>query len=328
MIDWLTLNIDIGLLSPEDRDTISTSSSRLQKISPDGEIIWDTSTFESLRSDCTGLAWSAGTKLTLAGSPASVVHSNNVFGTDSVYWAFTYMLDFFDRFMGTNLPRDMKAWGCSRMDITQNYDMGGQAAVKQALYYLRNCPTRGNNVERRHTTVYWNKSSTLRSGKAYNKYEHAKALTKKNQANYTKDQLMKTRNLLRLELKLGRHWFQRHKHWSTLTVEELKNQHALFFGDITKTIEVPTMDTLLDRLNHTAPTSGQAIAAYNYYLQIREQGLEMAREYVTKSSHYRHIKNLKNAGLTNADLTTGNILQFRPQVITMQPVNTWSDIAA
>ena len=328
MIDWLTIRIDISELSEATRAALDGTSNRLQKISPDGEIIWDTASFESLRSDMNGLAWSYGTCLTLAGSPASVVYPNNVFGTSNLGQAFIEMVNFFMIHTGVTLPCDITKWSCSRIDYTVNYDLGGQHAVAQALHYLRHAHTRGNNVERRHTTVYWNKTSSIRSGKAYNKYEHAKHYTKKNKAHYTPEQLQLTRNLLRLELKLGRHWIREQvKPWYKMTENDLHEQHINFFGNITTDIEVPTMDTLLDRLLDTAPTNGQAHAAHRYFCTIRSLGHEMARSTVTKSSHYRHLANLRKAGLTNADFVAGEIHQMRPRLITMRPVSDWSEIS-
>ena len=332
MIDWLTISIDITKLNPSTRKRLDAYSEKIVKIAEGGEIKWTTGCFQSLRSDMSGLAWSFGNRLTLAGSPASIIHTNNVFGTSDIIWAFRYMRDFFEQHMWVELP-DIEHWSCSRIDVTHNYDLGGQIAVSQALEYFRQCPTRGNNVERRHSTVYWNKSSTIRSGKAYNKYEHAKNMTSKNRAYYTKEQLEVTKRLLRLELKLGRHWIakQLREHgiaWHQMTETYLNNAHSDFFEDLTNDIEVPTLDNLLDKLIEVCPTEGQAKAAFGYYNTIRSIGSESAKRTTTKATHYRHIKNLKAAGLTTADITSGEILSFRPQYITMKPVSTWDDLVA
>jgi II/X family phage/plasmid replication protein len=326
MIDWLTIKTDISNLSPEDRKTLQGHCSTLMKIDPSGEIVWSTGQFESLRSDMCGLAWNYGTHLTLAGSPASIIHTNNVFGTSDIAWAFRYMVEFFELFMKVSLP-SIENWSCSRIDFTQNYDVGGQPAVAQTLQYLRQCPTRGNNVERKHSTVYWNKTSTMRSAKAYNKYEHAKAHTKKNRAYYTPEQYELVKNIIRLELKLGRHWIRKlDKPWYSLTQAELQNQHNDFFSEVLGDIEVPTMDTLLSKLLKVAPTKGQAMSAFNYFALIRQVGSENARAVTSETTHYRHVSNLKKAGLTKADLQSGQILAFRPQLITMKPVDNWNQI--
>ena len=274
-----------------------------------------------------GLAWSYGTELTIAGSPASVVSDNNVFGTLCVVEGFRMMVHFFQHHMGVALPLNPSLWTCSRIDVTQNYDLGGQIAVAQALDYLRFATTRGNNTERKHSTVYWNKSSSMRAGKAYNKFLHAINLTKKNQAHYTPQELKACENILRLELKLGRKWFHKQtKQWHHFTPQDLLNEHHDFFRHLANEIEVPTMDSLLDKLISVAPTEAQAKSAFSYYCTIMNLGSEVARQTTTKSTHYRHVKNLKLAGLTSADLRSGQILSFRPRVITMNPVNSWSEI--
>ena len=327
MIDWLTFSIDASNLSPQIRELLDLNSERLVKISPDGDIAWESRPIERLRSDMNGLSYKYGSSLMIMGSPASVVSPNNVFGTSCLMQGFNDMISFFDHHISTSLPRDPLLWSCSRIDVTQNYDLGGQIAVNQFLDYASKVTTRGDNVERKHSTVYWNKSSSLRAGKAYNKYQHARKLTKKNQAYYTREQLKKTEHLLRLELKLGRKWlFKQNLHWSQLTENHLQTQHTDFFKDIINDIEVPTMDTLLEKLIEVSPTEGQAKSALDYFYRIKSMGSKTARAMTTDRTHYRHVKNLKMAGLTTADITSGEIHYFRPRTITMRPVNDWSQI--
>lgn len=327
MLDWLTLKLEAHHLTESSRNQLDNVSSMIQKVSPEGEILWNVSSFESLRSDMQGIAYSFGTELILAGSPASCISDNNVFGTNEPIKAFHQMIMFFRGVTGIEIPTDPTLWKCTRMDVTQNYDLGGQIAVNQALDYLRHATTRGRNTERRQSTVYWNKTSSLRSAKAYNKFEHAKVVTAKNRAHYTKQQLNAVKNILRLELKLGRHWFLRKDiNWYQLTPENLLSEHENFFKSISSNLEVPTMDSLLNVLINSCPTEGQAKSAFDFYLRIRQLGHESAKRSVPLPTYYRHTRNLRNAGITNADMNSGEILSFRPKLITMTPVNDWHEI--
>jgi II/X family phage/plasmid replication protein len=238
------------------------------------------------------------------------------------------MICFFERHTGILLNHDLSLWRCTRADITFNYDLGGQIAVNQALEYLKYANTRGSNVERKNTTVFWNKSSSLRSGKAYNKYEHAKKAMKAGKAFYTPEELELAKRILRMELKLGRHWFQRQdKPWHELTAEDLANEHADFFGDAVGALEVPTMDTLFDKLCEVAPTEGQARGAFNTYCRIKELGIKTVQNTMPKRTFYRHRKFLLDAGLSKADITAGRILEFRRKTIVLgKPVQSWDEL--
>ena len=328
MLDWMTLTTDAANLNAIARERLASLSSKIMRISPKGEVEYIVGTFESLRSDFCGLAWSLGDRLVIAGSPASVVNDNNVFGHSDPLQCALDMISFFERHTMTVLPKHMTDWNCSRIDVTENYFLGGQVAVDSALGYLQYAHTRGQNVERKNTTVYWNKSSILRSGKAYNKHQQIQKLIRQNKAYFTDEQQELTRGLLRLELKLGRMYFHRlDKHWSLLNEDDLRQEHERFFENCIGSIEVPTMNTLHDKLLQVAPTAGQATAAFNMFNSIKSLGYRYVKGTVSKPTFYRNQKLLLEAGLSKADLNAGQILEFRRKSIVIgEPVTSWDDL--
>jgi II/X family phage/plasmid replication protein len=315
-------------LGDAQRAMLNLQTDRIQRVTSEGELSWETGCWDSLRSDMNGLAYCVGSSLRLGGSPASVLRPNNVFGPSDIKECAYSMINFFEKHTGILLNQDLSLWRCTRADVTLNYDLGGQIAVKQALDYMGYATTRGNNIEKRNSTRYWNKSSSLRSGKAYNKYEHAKKAMRSGKAFYTAEELSLVERLLRLELKLGRHWFQRQsKPWHKFKASELEAEHSKFFKDIIGSIEVPTMDTLIEKIREVAPSEGQARAAFHTYKDIQELGIQTVKETLPKTTFYRHRKILLDAGLSMADINAGRILEFRRKTIVLgNPVNDWVEL--
>jgi len=234
------------MLTDQQHELLRAVSERKLHFKGDGEIISSTGAWQRLRSDTMGITFHyTSNVLTLCGSPASVMDVNNVFGSDDVIKCFTAMLDFFHKNTFINLPRTAHFWQCTRIDITNNYSLGGQTEVKQALEMLKYANTRGNNVERRHTTIYWNKGSALRMGKAYNKYEHAKKMQKANKHFYSPEQLELAKKILRLELTLGNEFMRRQREnkqeWYNMTAQILQLHHKDFFAPTVGNIDVPTI---------------------------------------------------------------------------------------
>jgi II/X family phage/plasmid replication protein len=332
LIDWLTLKLDGELLTEQQHVLLRAVAERKIHFAGNGEILSHTSAWQRLRSDTMGITFHyTSNSLTICGSPASVMHSNNVFGSDNIVDCFTAMLDFFKKETFIALPRTAHFWTCSRIDITNNYDLGGQTEVKQALEMLKYATTRGNNVERRHTTIYWNKGSKIRMGKAYNKYEHAKKMQKDNKHFYSPEQLELTKKLLRLELTLGLEFIRRQRElkieWYQMTAQILQLHHKSFFAPTVGNIDVPTVTDLHQKLVSVAPSNGLALSALNCFLMIQSLGVTTVKESMSKTTFYRNRKLLILAGLTNADLNAGRILEFRTKSIELgQAVQNWTEL--
>jgi II/X family phage/plasmid replication protein len=277
---------------------------------------------------------------------------NNAFGSADIRYCATKMIRFAEEYFSVRSLLDghpdlrltrsgdlnggclpsLESWSCSRIDVTRNYLMQSEAEARQALAYLKQAPESRQKHSFESNGLYIGKRSTLQTGKIYLKGQDAQRCKKTGRAQYTDDQLFKSKNLLRAELSLKRHSLRRLKqqknlNWYDLTPSELFKQHDAYFSEYFSNIEVTDMSIHLERLLKTSPTEGQARAAYDCYVRIRMCGYEQTKETYPKPSWYRHISNLKLAGFKRADLQMINVIPLKKRAIQVsEPVRHWDDI--
>jgi hypothetical protein len=76
-------------------------------------------------------------------------------------------------------------------------------------------------------------------------------------------------------------------------------------------------------------TEGRARGAYTTYLNIRQVGFEVVKGYMSRRTFFLHLKHLRGAGVNDASLYTGNVIQFKPvRVVLAKPVGSWDEIRA
>lgn len=351
MLDWLTLKLKRESVSAEDWQKLEGRAGRVLAISRDvenpndrvrlvtgnGEVVldapgkleWVTVSRESIRSDSHQITVHAGYDLEITGSPARVLHGNNVFGSSDILECFRAMVDFVNRNTGVSLPLDPSAWRVTRVDVTQNYDLGSAAEVRQALSYLRHSEGGRYVVRTKSETVYWSPNSDVRSGKAYHKGPHLQYQNKKNQCQVTEEEIILADRLLRLELSLKNHFWreQSTKPWHAYTENDLNEIHNKFFSQLIGKIEVVEMDSILNVFEKVAPTKGQALAAFRTWSLIKAVGSLETQASMPRATWMRHRKVMFDAGLTWADLHAQNIVPLRRRTIELgQPVQSWSDL--
>lgn len=341
LIDWLTLRypIDetIGIYVYE---KIQNCLGKTFCTNFDGSVKWQKHNLdlEKLRSDSQGLFWSVTCDgdsqryLSVGASPASLEFAGvNVFGTSDIEYAAQIVLRQASKVLGAILPNHT-LWQCRRVDITNNYDMGNPAQLKQALKLLLNtdAPRRRTNSARKGgDTVYWNPISDLRAGKAYDKGAHLRMQVRKGNIECPDQLLGLADNLLRLELKLGARWFRRlDKAWHCLTEENLTHEHHSFFAALLGDgVEVKDMGTLLEELEKVCPTKGRALAAHRTFALIQSIGHTQTKESMPDSTFRLHCSYLKKAGLSSAELCAGEIIELRTRkLIIAEPVQWWDEI--
>lgn len=347
MIDWMTLRIPMdATLGEHIHSKLQSFIGRVVLIAPDGSKVWEKPSLDTdaLRSDTPGLFWSVQgdgegrSMLVIGASPASIEHGINVFGSDDVTHCARVLIRFAGEALGGILPAPSR-WECRRIDVTHNYDMGAFTSVKQALRYLMATDSsrrKASNDSRGGDTVYWSKTSDLRSGKAYHKGPQLAFLCKKNKTQATDEQIALSNRLLRLELKLGSRWFRRLEagelvdlptHYLALTPDMLNAQHAEFFHAFIGRIEVTDMTNLLSILETVSPSPGISLAAHRTWALIRTIGYEQAKASMPARTWGRHVSLLRAAGLSDADLCAGNVIPFRRTVLELaQPVICWDDL--
>ncbi|WP_374279225.1 phage/plasmid replication protein, II/X family [Azonexus sp.] len=344
LIDWLTLRFPLGRdLGEALTERIRGCLNHVTCCDAHGEIIWESRKLDvdALRSDSMGLFWTVQGDgkfdyLVIGGSPASVEHGINVFGSCDIQHCARVLVREASRQLKAVLP-DAAKWQCRRIDVTGNFVLPDFASVKQALRQL--CLADGGrrkatNKNRGGDSVYWNPSSDLVKGKAYHKGPHLAHLERKGKISISSDLLALADRVLRLEHTRGAKWFRRleesGRHWWSLTTEQLEALFVDFFGRVVDGVEVREMERheLVARIAQcNGITEGRASAAFTTYRNIRADGFEVVKDYMAARTFYLHLKYLRAAGISDADLQQGNVVQFRPvRIVLAQPVTSWDDI--
>ncbi len=339
MIDWLTLWLDASLLDRDSMQRVLQNADRVQRINGlTGEVRWETSVREHISSDDHNVTVNFGSRLQIQGSPARVVSPHNVFGSLDIQECAKNMIDFVAKHHSIFIPKNLKLWSCSRIDVTQNYDMGSLSQGQQAIDYLKPLKCGRQKTSTYDTSVIWGKGSSLHKGKAYLKGPQLRELVSKNNARVSEIELAKADRLLRLEYSMCRGLIHRLKesgrNWYDLNPEMLLFYHSDYFSKFISTVEVVDMCNVLDMLlanvgdgENQIPSEGRARSAYDCYTRIRMTGYHTAKQTYGRSAWYTHVKNLGTIGLVAADLQPINVVPLRRrQIVLDQPVSSWDDI--
>lgn len=338
MIDWLTIRVPYTALTDEAMAVVADIGDRITRYCPKtGEQRWTSTAWDSIRSDSHQITVRAGgTEFWLQGSPARVIADGDaVFGAGpsaalDLQGCANYMIRWIAGHLGIQLP-DAKAWICSRADITENLALGSLPEVRQSLLELRDCEGGRYRVSNQDgDTVYWSKNSKLRKAKAYAKGPHLVHLMKQREYSgrqYSAAEIEDANRLLRLELTLGREWFRRNE-WLSRNPDDLKAEWHSYFERMIGDAEMSAEDQIKDRVFEVAPTDGQARAALGCWALIQSRGWESAQQLQSKSTWYRNLQILRAAGLGDADLSRGQVVQIRRRVIEAQAVNSWAALRA
>jgi hypothetical protein len=345
LIDWLTLRIPLNStrLASVVRERVAACLGQLHCYDSEGSRVWSKNILDidKLRSDSVGLFWQVqgdgkDVHLVIGGSPAALEHGINVFGSLDIRHCANVLIRAAMREFHAILPA-LEHWQCRRIDITGNYLFPDSATVKSALRMLmlsdgsrRKAGSAGDT-----DTVTWNSSSDLAKGKAYHKGPQLERLVRKGKVKATQEQIDAAHRLGRLEHTKGARWLRRledsGRRWWLLTAYELWKEFEGFFGRLVQGVEVREMnrETMVNAIRDAnGITQGRAEAAFTTLRNIREDGFEVVKGYVPHRTFYRHLKYLRAAGVTDADMRTAKVLPFRPvRIVLAQPVGSWDDIA-
>lgn len=339
LIDWLTLRTPISDIQEADLLALLPYFAKLQVTNALTDEVIKTKLvidIDSVRSDFSGMVWSISSNgptkyLNIGASPASLEHGSNLFGSLDYHYCKQLLLNHARKVLkGVMLFND--GWQPRRLDITQNYFLQSRYQVKDALHILRSSDgMRQKATVQAGDSVYWGYSSHYRSGKAYDKHAQAlelnkKAIKAKKPAIYTPEQLEIMNTILRLEMKLGRQYFDEHSDELLLTPDYLQKEHEEFFNKFIGSAEVTDMSSLQKSLALVSPSQGFAKAAYTTYLMIKENGFEFTKESMARATFMRHKKLLLAAGLSESDLKSSNIVELRKRKINLEPVYNWDHL--
>lgn len=344
LIDWLTLRLPLEKIQDEALyRRVLDSLNTLHCSDADGCLIWSKQVLDvdSLRSDTIGLFWqlqSDGKRqyLVIGGSPASIEHGVNVFGELDIQYCAGVLIRAACKELQAILP-PFEQWQCRRIDITGNYALPDAQSVKQALRQLsisEGGRRKASNDHRGGDSVYWNPSSDLSKGKAYHKGPQLRRLVRMGKLDLDESFLALTDRLLRFEHTRGARWFRRFAEsgscWYDLTCQQLIGFFMEFFGRLVDGVEVKDMERyeLIQKIRaENDCTESQAEAAFATYRNIRADGFDVAKGFISRRTWYRHLAMLRKVGISDADLVSGNVVLFRPvRVVLAQAVGSWDEL--
>jgi len=341
LIDWVTARVPLDGLSEQVRQAVAVIGDRIVRFCPrTGEQRWETSAWDSIRSDTHQVVVRVGADLWMQGSPARVCGDGDaVFGAGvsaalDLVGCVDAMRRFLSHQLGVVLP-PAERWIVTRVDVTGNLLLPDLRTVRDALRVLRDVEGGRYRVSAQAgDTVYWCARSKLRAGKAYAKGPHLRHLMRQrgyDGRQYTPQEIAAADRLLRLELRLGREFWARNV-WKGFSAEQLRAQWLEYFGRMAGETEV-TEDTdlqarIFDAARELCLTEGRARAAWGMWCQIQAQGWERAREMVHKSTWSRNLKVLRAAGLRDGDISSGRVIPMRLRVMDAALVTSWSDLRA
>jgi len=329
VIDWLTLKLPESYLPRDVALRVQHRAGEVVAISADGEVVWRKHLWEPVRSDIGQVLCRLGDGLEVMGSPARACGGDNAFGTGDPREAAESMVALVSSVLDYELPRDWSLWRLTRLDITHSYHLGGASEVRAALDSLRYAEGGRYRGRSAGSTLYWGVKSAHRSGKAYAKGQHLRFLASKNEVELEPWQFEAADGLLRLELALRRHWWDRaEKSWYEFREEELDTVHAEYFKPLIGDVKVEVMERkLIESLTAVCGSEGKAKAAFRTWALIKQVGVEQARDSMPKSTFNRHTKHLRAVGLSYADLRASNVLPFRRRTIELgAPVRSWDEL--
>jgi len=344
LIDWLTLRLPLEKIQDEAlHQRVRDCLNSLHCTDSDGCLVWSKQVLDvdALRSDSAGLFWqlqSDGKRqyLVIGGSPASLEHGVNVFGDLEIQYCAGILIKAASKELQAILPR-FEQWQCRRIDITGNYALPDASSVKQALRQLsisEGGRRKASNDHRGGDSVYWNPTSDLSKGKAYHKGPQLRRLVRMGKLALDEAYLALADRLLRFEHTRGARWFRRLADqgmcWYDLTCQQLVDFFMEFFGRLVDGVEVKDMERfeLVQKIKaENDCTDSQAEAAFATYRNIRADGFDVAKGFISRRTWYRHLAMLRKVGISDADLVSGNVVQFRPvRVVLAQAVGSWDEL--
>lgn len=344
LIDWLTLRLPLEKILDEAlHHRVRECLHSLHCTDSDGCLVWEKQVLnvDALRSDSVGLFWqlqSDGKRqyLVIGGSPASIEHGVNVFGDLDIQYCAGVLIQAARKELQALLP-PFEHWQCRRIDVTGNYALPDAQSVKQALRQLsisEGGRRKASNDNRGGDSVYWNPSSDLTKGKAYHKGPQLRRLVRMGKLELDESYLALADRLLRFEHTRGARWFRRLAEqgmcWYDLTCQQLIGFFTEFFGRLVDGVEVKDMERyeLVKMIGESNQcTESQAEAAFATYRNIRADGFDVAKGFISRATWYRHLAMLRKVGISDADLVSGNVVQFRPvRIVLAQAVTCWDDL--
>jgi len=339
LIDWLTLGVPRGALPVDLVDQVRWAADRICRYNPvSGEVGWECSAWDSLRSDSHQVAMRLGAEsLWIQGSPARVLAGDQVFGglsrLDIVACAeamlgcvaLAYNVELYPRFL-------IRSTRVTRVDIARQFDCGSSSGVRDALARLRGVEGGRYRVSQQAgDSVYFQHRSRLQSGKIYAKGAHLRYESSRFRSQYQAWQYELADRLIRAEISLrAQYWRERaRKPWYDWTEQDLRDVWSGFFDRLFSDLELSGMNRkeLRQSVIEVADTEGIGRSAWATWCQIEREGWQAVRDNMSVRSFNRHCRVLRAAGFSDVDLGSASIGGVVVDPVRVRPVESWSEVA-
>ena len=342
MIDWITARCSMEAFPDAERRALALKGDRVMRYNPlTGIMVYETTAWDSVRSDSHSVVCRlTPSDLWIQGSPARCIgDGDTVFGAGAsaahdLAGCVQRMVQFIAEQLELSYVPPVILWELTHFDVTRNLILDSLVEVRQLLAFLRNAEGGRYRVNQPDgDTVYWNKNSRYHKSKAYAKGPHLRYQMKRRNyfgRRYTPEEIAMADRLARLERSVfSRHWKKNWKvsDWRQITPEMVDKAWHDFFDSLVGGQVIMNDEELKQKIESVAVTAGQAKAAYMCWHAIQSMGWEVARENHTKTTWYRNLRILRDAGLRVTDLGNGKIVPFRAQkIIIGQVVSSWGDL--
>jgi II/X family phage/plasmid replication protein len=365
MIDRLLLSLNRQFIDDDVYEYLIAKFDSLERITTDGEILWSKPLTAKTRSDDPNVNFRFTSKgIQIWGSPAMVDNKNNVFGSSDIVECAIKLINKASKGLGIIFPSYEK-WDLQGLDITHNFYLDNFNDVKTALNALGKLSDGRLKTVRYPESVYFGMGSQTRTLKVYSKGVHMNKLARKDDVGLTTWELAATYNLLRVECVLKKKWLERYfaspdetelehyknmidsdrpvyngiyqtlkyKRWYEMNEDDLNVIYTDFWEHIAGNgVDVPAHEPdleaqILDAAALNGYTEGLGKAAFKTWTVIKAVGKEQAQYMTGRSTWYQHIKLLKLAGLTTADISEAVVLKTRINTIDLtRRVESFDDI--
>lgn len=145
---------------------------------------------------------------------------------------------------------------------------------------------------------------------------------------YTDEEIKQADRILRLELSLKSQWLREKADmpWYELTSGHLNEQWQEYFQQMVGDMNIQNENEIKARIYELAETPRRAIAAWLCWQNIKSEGTHKARNNFSKATWYRHMNLLRASGLSDADLSLGEVVAFRGRVLEFNQVESWEEL--
>jgi II/X family phage/plasmid replication protein len=248
---------------------------------------------------------------------------HNVYGgTEDFIKAATFLINTVEYIVGVKLPGYLKndyekQWVVRRIDFAYIFNLGSMEAVQQFFYLMRNGYYPRRNMEN-YGLSGWRFNASTSVIKAYHKgtefrKHDMKRLVKSGilKEGQAFDMLMLASEILRVEVEIKsrklKYDFQKTRYGhepfiKDITMEYLQNVYeneiARIMKEGKKKSDIVRDSIKVEERLRAVYSESQANSLFSAYLRMSNFGIKRYQESVKKSTYYKHLKLLREAGIS------------------------------